>query len=311
MAQDYYEVLGVPRSASQEEIQQAYRKLARRHHPDVNKDPEAEERFKDVNDAYNVLADPATRARYDRFGPDFRQIPEDYDERVAAGAGRGGGGWASTGGGVRFAQGPGGAYQDVDFEDLFGGLFGGRGGPRSTVPGADQEAEVELSVEEAYRGGRRGVSLAGPEGRRDYQVTIPRGARDGQRIRLAGEGGRGSRDAPAGDLYLRVRIKPHARYRLDGRDIHVRLPVTPWEAALGATVPLPTPGGTAKVTVPPGSSSGRRLRLRGEGMPHPRGTDGDLYAEVRVMVPPRPTDRERELFEKLSAASDFDPRRPG
>ncbi|MFE2498733.1 DnaJ C-terminal domain-containing protein [Streptomyces scopuliridis] len=311
MAQDYYEVLGVPRSASQEEIQQAYRKLARRHHPDVNKDPEAEERFKDVNDAYNVLADPATRARYDRFGPDFRQIPEDYDERVAAGAGRGGGGWASTGGGVRFAQGPGGAYQDVDFEDLFGGLFGGRGGPRRTVPGADQEAEVELSVEEAYRGGRRGVSLAGPEGRRDYQVTIPRGARDGQRIRLAGEGGRGSRDAPAGDLYLRVRIKPHARYRLDGRDIHVRLPVTPWEAALGATVPLPTPGGTAKVTVPPGSSSGRRLRLRGEGMPHPRGTDGDLYAEVRVMVPPRPTDRERELFEKLSAASDFDPRRPG
>lgn len=179
MAQDYYEVLGVARSATQEEIQQAYRKLARRHHPDVNKDPKAEERFKDVNEAYNVLADPDTRARYDRFGPDFRQIPEDYDERVAAGAGRGGGGWASTGGGVRFAQGPGGAYQDVDFEDLFGGLFGGRGGPRRTVPGADQEAEVELSVEEAYRGGRRGVSLAGPEGRRDYQVTIPRGCGTG------------------------------------------------------------------------------------------------------------------------------------
>ncbi|MFD7116694.1 DnaJ C-terminal domain-containing protein [Streptomyces sp. NPDC056730] len=314
MAQDYYEVLGVPRTASQEDIQQAYRKLARRHHPDVNKDPEAEERFKDVNEAYSVLADPDTRARYDRFGPDFRQIPEDYDERVAAGSGRGGAGWASTGGGVRFAQGPGGSFQDVDFEDLFGGLFGaggGRGGPRRTVPGADQEAEVELSVEEAYRGGRHAVGLAGPDGRRDYRVTIPRGVRDGQRIRLAGEGGRGSRDAPAGDLYLRVRIRPHERYRLDGRDIHVQLPVTPWEAALGATVPLPTPGGTAKVTVPPGSSSGRRLRLRGEGMPHPRGTDGDLYAEVRVMVPPRPTDRERALFEELAAASDFDPRRPG
>ncbi|MGW6240502.1 DnaJ C-terminal domain-containing protein [Streptomyces sp. NPDC055094] len=313
MAQDYYEVLGVPRTASQEDIQQAYRKLARRHHPDVNKDPEAEERFKDVNEAYSVLADPDTRARYDRFGPDFRQIPEDYDERVAAGAGRGGAGRTSSGGGVRFAQGPGGSFQDVDFEDLFGGLFGagGRGGPRRTVPGADQEAEVELSVEEAYRGGRRAVSLAGPDGRRDYQVTIPRGVRNGQRIRLAGEGGRGSRDAPAGDLYLRVHVTPHERYRLDGRDIHVRLPVTPWEAALGATVPLATPGGTAKVTVPPGSSTGRRLRLRGEGMPHPRGTDGDLYAEVRVMVPPRPTDRERELFGELAAASDFDPRRKG
>lgn len=299
--QDYYEVLGVSRTASDEEIQQAYRKLARRHHPDINKDPQAEERFKDVNEAYSVLADPKTRARYDRFGPGFRQIPEDYDERVAAG------------GGVRFGQGPGNAYQDVDFEDLFGGLFGAgvRGGPRRTVPGADQEAELELTVEEAYRGGRRRISLAGPGGRRDYQVNVPRGVREGQRIRLAGEGARGSPDAPAGDLYLRVRIKPHERYRLEGRDIHVRLPVTPWEAALGATVPLPTPGGTAKVTVPPGSSSGRRLRLRGEGMPHPRGADGDLYAEVRVMVPPRPTDRERKLFEDLAAASDFDPRRPG
>ncbi|MFE7122957.1 DnaJ C-terminal domain-containing protein [Streptomyces sp. NPDC057617] len=314
--QDYYEVLDVSRTASDEEIQQAYRKLARRHHPDINKDPEAEERFKDVNEAYSVLADPKTRARYDRFGPAFRQIPEnaeEYSERVAAAGARGAGGWTSAGGGVRFGQGPGSAYQDVDFEDLFGGLFGAgvRGGPRRTVPGADQEAELELTVEEAYRGGRRRISLAGPAGRRDYQVDVPRGVREGQRIRLAGEGARGSPDAPAGDLYLRVRIKPHERYRLEGRDIHVRLPVTPWEAALGATVPLPTPGGTAKVTVPPGSSSGRRLRLRGEGMPHPRGTDGDLYAEVRVMVPPRPTDRERRLFEDLAAASDFDPRRPG
>ncbi|MFD8968855.1 DnaJ C-terminal domain-containing protein [Streptomyces sp. NPDC059568] len=318
MARDYYAVLGVSRTASDEEIQQAYRKLARRHHPDINKDPRAEERFKEVNEAYSVLADPDTRARYDRFGPDFRKIPEyaEYgegaDERVAA-TGRGAGGWTTPGGGgVRFGQGPRGAYQDVDFEDLFGDLFGaaGRGGARRTVPGADQEAELELTVEEAYRGGRRAVGLAGPEGRRDYQVTVPQGVTDGQRIRLAGEGGRGSRDAPAGDLYLRVRIKPHDRYRLEGRDIHVRLPVTPWEAALGATVPLPTPGGSAKVTVPPGSSSGRRLRLRGEGMPNPRGTDGDLYAELRVMVPPRPTDRERALFEELAAASDFDPRRP-
>ncbi|OEV12035.1 DnaJ C-terminal domain-containing protein, partial [Streptomyces nanshensis] len=178
------------------------------------------------------------------------------------------------------------------------------------VRGADQEAELPLTVEEAHRGGRRGVTLGGGDGERTYQVTIPRGVVDGQRIRLAGEGGRGSRDAPAGDLFLRVRITPHSRFRLDGRDVHVTLPVTPWEAALGATVPVTTPEGTAKVAVPAGSSSGRRLRLRGEGMPHPGGTPGDLYAELRITVPPEPTPREREAFEQLAAASDFDPRRP-
>ncbi|MET8022305.1 DnaJ C-terminal domain-containing protein, partial [Streptomyces decoyicus] len=165
--------------------------------------------------------------------------------------------------------------------------------------------------QEAYQGGHRSITLAGPGGQRTYDVDIPRGVVDGQRIRLAGEGGRGSDDGPPGDLYLRVRIKPDTRFRLEGRDIHVALPVTPWEAALGATVPVPTPGGTAKVTVPKGSSSGRRLRLRGEGMPNPRGTNGDLYAEVRIMVPPELGDRERELFEELAAVSTFDPRKPG
>ncbi len=196
----------------------------------------------------------------------------------------------------------------VGFEDLFGDLFGAGGAP-GRVAGADQEAELRLTVEEAYRGGRRGVTLASPAGQRTYQVDIPRGVTDGQRIRLAGEGGRGSGGAAAGDLYLRVRIEPHPVFRLDGRDVHVRLPVAPWEAALGATVPVPTPGGTAKVTVPAGSSSGRRLRLRGEGIPGPRGAAGDLYAEVRIMVPPRLTDRERQLYEDLAAASSFDPRR--
>ncbi|MFF1812836.1 DnaJ C-terminal domain-containing protein [Streptomyces sp. NPDC058251] len=319
MARDYYDVLGVARDASSEEIQQAFRKLARKHHPDVNKDPAAEERFKEINDAYSVLSDPRTRQRYDRFGENFRQIPEDYDERVAAGAGaRGGwGGGGGRGGGsrVRFRTDEGVDFDGsgVDFEDLFGGIFGrgggGGGGGWGPVPGADQEAEIELGVAEAYRGGKRSITLGGPNGQRTYDVTIPRGVVDGQRIRLAGEGGRGSGDAPAGDLYLRVRIKPDGRFRLEGRDIHVVLPVTPWEAALGATVPVPTPGGTAKVTVPAGSSSGRRLRLRGEGMPNPRGQDGDLYAEVRIMVPPEPTARERELFEELAAVSPFDPRR--
>ncbi|MFI5963545.1 DnaJ C-terminal domain-containing protein [Streptomyces asoensis] len=318
MARDFYEVLGVSRNASQDEIQQAYRKLARRHHPDVNKDPGAEERFKDLNEAHSVLSDPKARARYDRFGEDFRKIPEDFDERAAAGAGGGFRG-RRTAGGPRVRYGPGfgddfGA-EGIDIEDLFGSMFGGgaaRGGAaRGGVPGADQEAELPLTVEEAYRGGRRTVTLAGPTGQpRRYEVDVPPGVTDGQRIRLAGEGGQGRGDAAAGDLYLRVRIEPHPQFRLDGRDVHVQLPVAPWEAALGATVPVPTPGGgTAKVTVPAGSSSGRRLRLRGEGMPNPRGAKGDLYAELRVMVPPSLGDRERELFEELAATSSFDPRR--
>ncbi|MFF7262445.1 DnaJ C-terminal domain-containing protein [Streptomyces sp. NPDC008159] len=316
MAQDFYEVLGVSRTASQDDIQQAYRKLARKYHPDVNKDPGAEERFKDLNEAYSVLSDPRTRARYDRFGEDFRRVPEDWEERVGAGAGPGGGFRArrTAGAGgprVRYTGfGDDFAGEGIDIEDLFGSFFAGGAAPGG-VPGADQEAELPLTVEEAYRGGRRTVTLAGPTGQpRRYEVDVPPGVIDGQRIRLAGEGGRGSGDAAAGDLYLRVRIQPHPRFRLDGRDVYVQLPVTPWEAALGATVPVPTPGGgTAKVTVPAGSPSGRRLRLRGEGMPNPRGADGNLYAELRVMVPPELSDRERELFEELAATSSYDPRR--
>jgi curved DNA-binding protein len=314
MARDYYEVLGVPRTAGAEEIQQAYRRLARRYHPDVNKDPGAEDRFKEVSEAYQVLSDPDTRARYDRFGPDFRRVPEGA-EREPAGAGAGPGGFrggpgAGAGGGFR--RGGGRVFTEddlggIDLGDLFGDLFGaGAGGP---IPGADQEAELELTVEEAYSGGRRWVTLAGPEGSRSYEVNIPPGVTDGQRIRLAGEGGRGSGDGRAGDLYLVVRIAPHRRYRLEGRDLHLRVPVSPWEAALGATVPVDTPGGEVKLKVPAGSSSGRRLRLRGQGMPNPRGRPGDLYGELRVVLPRRLSGRERELFEELSRSSSFDPRR--
>ena len=310
MARDYYEALGVPRSADTDEIQQAYRKLARKYHPDVNKDPTAEDKFKEANEAYQVLSDPDTRKRYDRFGPDFRRVPEDYDERVRAsaggyGGGFGGGGYGGGGGGrrVHFGRGVGGEG-GVDFEDLFGQMFGGGGG-YGPIPGADQEAELELPLEEAYRGGKRTLRLDG----RQYDVDIPAGVLDGQRIRLAGQGGRGNGDAPPGDLYLVVRIKPHPRFRVQGRDIYVDLPVSPWEAALGATVAVPTPGGEAKVKVVPGSSTGRKLRLRGEGMPNPRGANGNLYAEIKVMVPPKPTARERELFEQLATESNFDPRK--
>lgn len=318
--QDFYEILGLQRNASQEDIQRAYRKLARANHPDVNKDPAAEDRFKDISEAYSVLSDPKTRRRYDAFGPGFRQVPEDVDPETwaRAGAGRAGqgggqgrgqgreqGGWAAQGGPSGFGEG-------VDIDDLLEGLFAGRTGRPGRaapgwgpIPGADQEAEIELSVEDAYRGGHKAFTVGG----RRIEVEIPAGVTDGQRIRLAGQGGRGGDGAPAGDLYLIVRIARHPRYRVEGRDIHLRLPITPWEGALGATVAVETPAGEAKVKVPAGTSSGRRLRLRGRGMPNPRGQPGDLFAEIRIMVPPRPADEERRLFEQLAAVSTFDPRR--
>jgi len=307
---DFYEILGVPRNASQEEIQRAYRKLARTYHPDINSDPVAEDRFKDISEAYNVLSDPATRRRYDAFGPDFRQIPEDVDpdawRRSRAGAGAGGARTADAADGGGFRYGAAGA--DFDIEDIFGGLFGGRSGRGwGPIRGADQEAELPLTVEEVYRGGRKSVTIAGAE-QRSFEVNIPPGVTDGQRIRLAGQGGRGSEGARTGDLYFIVRILPHPIYRVQGRDLHVELRLAPWEAALGTSVAVDTPGGEAKVKVPHGTSCGKRLRLRGRGLPNPQGQPGDLFAEARILVPPGLSPTERELFEQLAAASDFDPR---
>jgi curved DNA-binding protein len=319
--EDFYQILGVSRDASQDEIQRAYRKLARAYHPDINRDPGAEDRFKEVSEAYDVLSDPQTRRRYDAFGREFRQVPEDVDpemwrrSRAGAGAGAGAGRTRSDGtggtGGFGFSSSGG----DIDLEDLLGGIFGGRGGGFGSrrgwgpIPGADQEAEIELTVEEAYRGGRRSITLSsGDSTRRSFEVTIPPGVTDGQRIRLAGQGGRGSDGARNGDLYLVVRIAPHPRYRLDGRDLYVELRLAPWEAALGTSVALDTPGGEVKVKVPAGTSSGRRIRPRGRGLPNPKGKAGDLFAEARIMVPARLSRAERRLFEQLAAESDFDPR---
>lgn len=309
---DYYQVLGVDRSADQEDIQRAYRKLARRLHPDINKDPGAEERFKQLGEAYEVLSDEKKRARYDRFGAAWRQVPEDYDGPMpGAGPFPGGGGRRvyvnNSGGG--FDPGFGG----VDFEDLLGGLFGGRTGgfgrgTRVSAPGADAEAEIELPVEDAYAGGRRRITLQTASGPRSYEVTIPAGVSDGQRIRLAGQGAAGLSGGPHGDLYLLVRLAPHPRYRVEGRDITVDLPVAPWEAALGASVPVDTPGGPVQVQVPAGSSTGRRLRLRGRGMPNPTGAPGDLYAEVKILVPEQLSAAERKLWRRLAENSGFDPR---
>lgn len=316
---DFYEVLGVPRGATAEEIQRAYRKLARTYHPDVNKEASAEDRFKEVSEAYDVLSDPETRRRYDDYGPSFRQVPEGVDpetwryaqqqggrRRPGAAQGQGPGGftWTTAGDGD---------FGDIDLEDLLGGFFG-RGaragaGRRGPSRGGNIEAEIQLTVEEAYSGGRRRITLGGPGGERSIEVNIPAGVIDGQRIRLSGQGSAGEGGGPAGDLYLVVRIAPHPRYRLEGRDIYVDLPVTPWEAVLGAKVPVEGLGGEAKVSVPAGSSSGRRLRLKGQGMPNPKGGPGDLFAEVRIMVPKRPSKKEKELFEELARVSDFDPRK--
>jgi curved DNA-binding protein len=321
MARDYYDVLGVSRDAGPDEVQQAFRRLARANHPDVNKDPGAEERFKEINEAYSALSDPELRKRYDRFGEDFRRVPEDWEQRVGAGVGGSGGrrgrgpraAWSTegtdVGGGFGDGGFSGGGFEGIDLDDLLGGMFGGRGRRVARTAGADQEAELPLTLEEAYHGGRKEITLNGPDGPRSYTVTIPPGVNDGRRIRLAGEGGRGLGDGQAGDLFLVVRLLPHPLFRVQGRNIHVDLKLAPWEAALGAGVPVPTPGGETTVTVPAGSSSGRRLRLRGQGMPDPAGHPGDLFAEIKIMVPPRLTDRERELFSELATTSTFDPRR--
>jgi len=188
---------------------------------------------------------------------------------------------------------------------LFGGGRQGRGwGP---IPGADQEAELSLTVEEAYQGGRRSVTLSGAE-QRSFDVNIPAGVTEGQRIRLAGQGGRGGDGGPPGDLYFIIRILPHPLYRVQGRDLYLDLRLAPWEAALGTSVAIETPGGEAKLKVPHGTSSGKRLRLRGRGLPNPKGRAGDLYAEAKITVPGKLSHSERELFEQLAATSDFDPR---
>jgi curved DNA-binding protein len=304
--QDYYETLGISRDASAEDIRRAYRKLARKNHPDVNKEPGAEDRFKQISEAYEVLRDEEKRARYDRLGANWKS-----GQDVSGVNGFGEEFRSSDGfGDVRVDFGGG------DFSDFFEGLFGarrrgGRGAAGATgfdgfsLRGGDQEAVLEITLEEAASGGKRRISLG--DGRA-LQVEIPRGVRDGQRIRLAGQGTSGVGGGPPGDLLLRVRIKPHPRFRVEGRDLYVEVPVTPWEAALGAEVPVKTLTGSARVRVPAGSSTHRRLRLRGQGMPALSGSAGDLYAVLAIHVPKKLNEDERELFERLAAVSKFDPR---
>jgi curved DNA-binding protein len=289
---DYYEELGVPRDAEQDAIRRSYRKLARKLHPDLNSDSDAEDRFKELGEAYEVLSDPDKRERYDRLGANWRQqereAPDASFEEFFARQGFG-----SDDTGMQFG------------DDLFERLFGGRGGGAGGWTGGplrahDREALLELSLEDALEGGRRRLTLDD----REIDVNFPAGVRDGQLIRLAGQGGGGRDGGPPGDLYLRIALKPHPHFRRRGEhDLDVDLPVAPWQAALGATVSVRTPSGTAQVRVPAGSSSGRRLRLRGRGLPKSGGGSGDLHAIVKITVPKQLSDRERELYEQLAESS--------
>lgn len=279
---DYYQTLGVSRDVSEEELKKAYRRLARKYHPDVSKEADAETHFKEINEAYEVLKDPEKRAVYDRLGSQYR----------AGDAFRAPPGWDA---GSQFdVEGMGGGFSDF-FETLFRGQArrGGFGGARR---GSDQVASVVLPLEEAYRGGQRRITLSGPGGTRTLDVQIPAGVMPGQRIRLAGQGEAGT-GGGAGDLYLDLEIAPHPLFRLEGRDIYLDLPVTPWEAVLGATITVPTLGGPVQVQVPPGSQSGRRLRLKARGFPG--SPPGNQYLTLQIQIPTISSDREKALYEEL------------
>lgn len=321
---DYYKVLGVARDASQEEIQKAYRKLARKYHPDVSKEKAAEARFKEVSEANEVLKDPEKRARYDQFGSDWKQ-------RQQAGSQPGAGGFSGFEG-FEGVAGGGSGFSDF-FEMLFGqaaragGSAGaGRGSWASwetegrggwARPGANQEVVLSLSLEEALAGGVRELSLSNGGGEpRRIRVNLPRAMRPGQTVRVAGKGEEGRAGGAAGDLFLKVEILPHPRFRLEGRDLLTSLEVTPWEAALGGEAEIRTLDGRVRVRVPPGTSSGRRIRVKGRGFPAGSGgpaaaEPGDLYAEVRIVVPEHPSEKEKQLFAELRDVSSFHPRGEG
>ena len=312
--QDYYKVLGVPRDATAEDIKKAYRKLARQYHPDVSKEKDAAKRMTAINEANTVLSDPEKRAAYDQVGSNYRpgqdfRPPPDWDAgfEFSGGPRRG-----------RFAQG-----DEADFSDFFSEIFGRMGGGRARgagggefkARGQDHHAKVLLDIADAFTGATRQINLRVPkedaQGRvrletRTLDVKIPTGVFAGQMIRLAGQGGAGVGGAPAGDLLLEVAFNPSDRYRAEGRDLYVTLPVAPWEAALGATVPVETPGTRLEVRIPPGAQSGRQMRVRGKGIP--ASTPGDLYLDLQVVLPPGDTPKGKEIYETMARELAFDPR---
>lgn len=302
---DYYETLGVPRDATAEDIKKAFRKLARKYHPDVSKEQDADARMKDVNEANAVLSDPEKRAAYDQLGRGYQpgqefSPPPDWDA-----------GFEFSGHGYS-------PHEAADYSDFFAELFGRMGGGGAGAfhaQGEDHHAKVLLDVEDAFTGATRQLGLRVPkmdaQGRvtlatRTLNVKIPKGVRAGQVIRLAGQGAPGMGGGPAGDLLLEVQFNPHSRFRVEGQDLHLTLPVAPWEAALGAVVSVDLPGGPVKVRIPEGAQSGKQLRVRGKGIPGE--PPGDLLLEIQVALPPADTPRARELYETMARELPFNPR---
>ncbi len=308
---DYYAILGVKRDAKADEIKKAYRKLAHKFHPDVSKDPKGEEKFKEIAEAYQTLKDSEKRAAYDQLGnayqagQEFRPSPE----------------WEKQ---FRGAPGAEGAFSfdDIDLSHLFDALSARARHDtqaRSTarIPGQDYEVTVHLSLTDAFRGTQVDLSLGVPEydeqGRvrhapKTIKARIPKGATDGQRLRLSGQGGKGLNGASSGDLYLNIALHPHPLFRPSGHDLYLDLPLTPWEAALGATIEVPTLDGAVHLKIPPGTTAGRQLRLAKKGLPKPGGGEGHLIAIVQIVNPGVLGDRERELFKELGEVSGFNPR---
>jgi curved DNA-binding protein len=298
---DYYAALGLPRDADLAQIKKAYRTLARQHHPDMSKAPDAEEKFKNAAAAYATLKNPEKRAAYDALGPQvegtdmdapppgYRSAPGQHDTR----------------------------FEDMDFSDFLdslgkGGLFGERNSrARGPQRGQDMEDTVHIDLAQALRGSTLHMALMDQGVRREFEVTIPPGVRAGQKLRLRGKGGKGQRGGEDGDFYLHIALNPHPRFRVDQQDLYFDLPLSPWEAMLGADITVSTLDGEVVLTVPPGSSSGKKLRLRGRGLPHGSGvnaTHGDMYALVRVDVPAHTSPEERKLLEELARISTFAPR---
>ena len=311
---DYYKIMGVARDATQDEIKRAYRKLARKYHPDVSKEADAEQKFKEVGEAYEVLKDPEKRAAYDQLGANW-QAGQDFRPPP---------GWDA---GFEFS---GGGYTGADsaaFSDFFESLFGQRGGFRGAGMGAgmggggfhmrgeDHHAKILIDLEDAYKGSTRTLSLRVPEvdaqghvrtRERTLNVRIPKGIRQGQQIRLAGQGAPGVGSGAQGDLYLEVEFNPHSLYRVEGRDVYLDLPLAPWEAALGAKVKVPTPDGAVDLSIPPNSKAGRKLRLKGRGIPGK--SPGDFYVVLQIALPPADTEKARELYKKMQQELAFNPR---
>lgn len=305
---DYYDMLGVARDATADEIKKAFRKLARKYHPDVSKEPNAEARMKEINEAFTVLSDPEKRAAYDQLGQRYHagqdfHPPPDWDA-----------GFEFSGRGFSGADAAG-------FSDFFSELFGGHMGRGTSgrthfqMRGEDHHAKIMLDLEDAYHGATRTVTLRVPRtdqfGRvkladHTLDVHIPKGVREGQLIRLTGQGSPGMGGGAPGDLYLEVHFKPHGRYRAEGRDVYATLPLAPWEAALGASVQAPVPDGTVEVRIPEGSQSGRKLRLKGRGIPG--SPPGDLYLVMEVVLPPATSPKARELYQTMARELAFNPR---